>query len=125
MDAPYNRPPQDADDDRSLAWHRSAAARLSEPQWIGNSRTGTLLVTDVYFAEAAKEPVQQAPANTESPAEGAAQNPAQYPAERSGTDRKTADSEKQNRPGFPSDSASYRSLPSTKLGAEGFEPSKA
>ncbi len=77
--------------------------------WIGNSAAVAqehyLQVTDEHFAQAAGQPVG---AGKKAPAEKAAQNQAQYGAERQGMDG----SHKAKSPGFPGHSAS---LPSTTI----------
>jgi hypothetical protein len=100
-------------------WHNLRATRQTELaerypihvvcQWIGNSRAVAqehyLQVTDAHFAHAVAEPLKKQPG-----AKGAAQNPAQYPAESSRTERETVGAATQNRSDFPSDSEAYDSV---------------
>lgn len=90
-------------------------------QWIGNSRAIAqehyLQVTDAHFAEAAKEPTK--------PAEGAAQNPAQYPAESAGTGREAVGLTNEQGPYLPSLTNRNCLIHNDLLGAGGFEPPKA
>jgi hypothetical protein len=82
-------------------------------------------VTDAHFTEAAKEPAKPTPASPDEPAEGAAQNPAQYPAESTCTGREAAGDANGKGPDLPGRSTRYPLALNDLLGAEGFEPSKA
>lgn len=85
--------------------------------WIGNTERVAqdhyLQVTDAHF-EAAVRPRRVKPQ--------AAQNPAQYPAESTLPEQKSASARKQNHPDFPRDSEVYDSLREREIAPTGLEP---